>query len=330
LATIDLDLNWERTDGPLRRVLDAGFFPVFLDRYLLDPHNPHSLLDLNNPPGGVQVRPRWAWQDRGRVLLRLGPGLPDLEVVWAGALDGETAYFVLEQEPFDLDDERWVQYVVRADIPGAVRTLDAGALSSVERALREAARAAPEVDVALVERQFGPIVERGSDVWYRACLADLRLVPGLHVMNYTVSPSTVVPTRALAQVNHHLVVTLVSPGHPGCSEEYRVVDCIDEPVRDGPAEGFLQGPPGAHGQPHVALRPRDPRGNDPSSGGVYLVEARPGAIAVLDGEAFQRPARALVDRRTGGRGNCGAKLASSLSYSDHDRVATLLAPRRAG
>lgn len=277
------ELNRNRIDGPLRTVIDSP------------------------AARGLQFRVRRFWrEDDGCLLVRLdGPYPQDLEIVWAGSAGGEGILFVLEAEPFDLDDERYVQIVFGEDIAGAVRAIGQEELDRLEGTLRAAAAARPGLDLEAVERSFGIPLRLGSPEWIAASLADLGLRHGLLVRHSRVPPGTRLGVDRLENPAGDPVVRVESPRHADSCEEYRLANHLEF----GGAE-------------FVVLVPRD-RPRPSEDGARYLVGLVAGGIEVLDASAFEGPARALAESLEGGRGRFAGRL-GRLSTTGRARIEQLL------
>jgi hypothetical protein len=250
----------------------------------------HTLLNPSHVDGRqLEVefwwrRPAASADDDAEIYLRFEPAarrylhsmVPcDWELVVATTLGRDDVYLVIEREPFDRDDEPHEQYVLRADIPGTVRTVGDAALDACEAELREAASRERRPAKEVLGTHLGPCHTAGTVPWLDAILSVSATRRGLAVGRHSVPAGTEAPVVELSDVWGDLVVTLAHPGGPEV-QPYRLCDTFTH-----------------QGVACAVLAPW-PRGDGPK----HVVALAPSAIRCLDTATFDEAALAHLGTQT--------------------------------
>lgn len=151
---------------------------------------------------------------------------PDLEIVWLGQIKS-SVYLILEQTPFDLDDEIFTQYVVRLNAPSSITIIGNNELQKLIPIIRN--QIDPNFSLVLSEITpfLGTIPELNSPEYYFECIKERSFTRVLKVRWDTIPPGKSLPIRKWQRpILENLSISVPIPSDLTINEDFLVKEYL--------------------------------------------------------------------------------------------------------
>lgn len=210
---------------------------------------------------------------------------PDLEVMWLGQI-GAVTYMILEETPFDLDDEIFTQYIVRLNNPNSISIIGTTELLKMIPIIKNHVNSYPiPTDLS---HYLGSIHSQQSLEYYTECISERAISRIFKIRWDIVSAGKSVPiSKWQHPLPENLSISLFIPSDPNLTEEFFVKEYLELNDRH-----------------YLIIQPERTLISS-EKWEAYLVRLEGNSIFSLDSESeFQQIARVFIDRlENNSRGN---------------------------
>ncbi|MFY9221919.1 MAG: protein kinase [Blastocatellia bacterium] len=151
---------------------------------------------------------------------------PDLEIMWLGQI-GNTTYLILEETPFDLDDESFTQYVVKLNNPQSVSIIGVTELSKLTSILRSQIDYYPTISTSEITSFLGQINDKYSIEYYIDCIKERSISRAFRVRWDIISAGKSISIRKWQRpLPENLSISLAIPSDPTSNEDFFIKEYL--------------------------------------------------------------------------------------------------------
>lgn len=151
---------------------------------------------------------------------------PDLEIMWLGQI-GSTTYLILEETPFDLDDESFTQYVVKLNNPQSVSIIGITELSKLTSILRSQVDYYPTISTSEITSFLGQINDKFSIEYYADCIKERSISRTFKVRWDIISAGKSISIRKWQRpLPENLSISLPIPSDPTSNEDFFIKEYL--------------------------------------------------------------------------------------------------------
>lgn len=151
---------------------------------------------------------------------------PDLEIMWLGQI-GNTTYLILEETPFDLDDESFTQYVVKLNNPQSVSIIGATELSKLTSILRSQVDYYPTISTSEITSFLGQINDKFSIEYYVDCIKERSISRAFKVRWDIISAGKSISIRKWQRpLPENLSISLPIPSDSTSNEDFFIKEYL--------------------------------------------------------------------------------------------------------
>ena len=152
---------------------------------------------------------------------------PDLEVMWLGQI-GTTTYLILEETPFDLDDESFTQYIVKLNNPQSVSIIGVTELSKLTSILRSQVDYHPTISPSEIAPFLGQINDKFSIEYYADCIKERSIARTFKVRWDIISAGKSISIRKWQRpLPENLSISLPIPSDPTSNEDFFIKEYLN-------------------------------------------------------------------------------------------------------
>lgn len=152
---------------------------------------------------------------------------PDLEIVWLGQIKSNV-YLILEQTPLDLDDETFIQYVVRLNSPNSVNVVGNTELQKLIPIIRNEIESSINKPLTEITQFLGAISVAYSPEYYFDCIKERCFTRNLRVRWDVIAAGRSIPIRRWQRpLSENLSISVPVPSDPTINEDFLVKEYLN-------------------------------------------------------------------------------------------------------